>query len=54
VLLVNTDSTRSYDIERGDRIAQLVLLGVEMIEWLVVDDLGSTERNTFGFGSTGS
>jgi dUTPase len=25
-----------------------------MIEWLVVDDLGSTERNTFGFGSTGS
>ena len=54
VLLVNTDSTRSYDIQRGDRIAQLVLLDVEMIEWLVVDDLGSTERNTFGFGSTGS
>ena len=54
VLLVNTDSTRSYDIERGDRIAQLVLLGVEMIEWLMVDELGSTERNTFGFGSTGS
>jgi dUTPase len=25
-----------------------------MIEWLVVDELGSTERNTFGFGSTGS
>jgi dUTP pyrophosphatase len=54
VLLVNTDSTRPYDISRGDRIAQLVLLGVEMIEWLVVDNLGSTERNTFGFGSTGS
>ena len=43
-----------YDVNRGDRIAQLVLLDVEMIEWLVVDDLGSTERNTFGFGSTGS
>ena len=54
VLLVNTDSTRPYDVNRGDRIAQLVLLGVEMIEWLVVDELGSTERNTFGFGSTGS
>jgi dUTP pyrophosphatase len=54
VLLVNTDSTRPYDVQRGDRIAQLVLLDVEMIEWVEVDDLGSTERNTFGFGSTGS
>lgn len=54
VLLVNTDSSRPYDVTRGDRIAQLVLLDVEMIEWLVVDELGSTERNTFGFGSTGS
>ena len=54
VLLVNTDPNRAYDIERGDRIAQLVLLGVQMIEWVEVDDLGTTERNTFGFGSTGS
>ena len=54
VLLVNTDPSRAYDVTRGDRIAQLVLLDVEMIEWLVVDELGSTERNTFGFGSTGS
>jgi dUTP pyrophosphatase len=54
VLLVNTDPTRPYDVHRGDRIAQLVLLRVEMIEWVEVDDLGTTERNTFGFGSTGS
>jgi dUTP pyrophosphatase len=54
VLLVNTDPTRPYDVQRGDRIAQLVLLKVDMIEWVEVDDLGSTERNTFGFGSTGS
>jgi len=54
VLLVNTDPNRAYDIERGDRIAQLVLLGIQMIEWVEVDDLGTTERNTFGFGSTGS
>ncbi len=54
VLLVNTDPSRAYDVQRGDRIAQLVLLDVEMIEWVEVDDLGSTERNTFGFGSTGS
>lgn len=54
VLLVNTDPTRAYDVCRGDRIAQLVLNKVEMIEWHEVDDLGSTERDTFGFGSTGS
>lgn len=54
VLLVNTDPSRAYDVERGDRIAQLVLLDVQMIEWVEVDDLGATERNTFGFGSTGS
>jgi len=54
VLLVNTDPTRAYEVQHGDRIAQLVLLRVERIEWVEVDDLGSTERNTFGFGSTGS
>jgi dUTP pyrophosphatase len=54
VLLVNTDASRAYDVERGDRIAQLVMLNVQMIEWVEVDDLGATERNTFGFGSTGS
>jgi dUTP pyrophosphatase len=54
VLLVNTDPTRPYDVERGDRIAQLVVEKVEMIEWVEVDSLGSTERDTFGFGSTGA
>ena len=54
VLLVNTDPSRPYDVQRGDRIAQLVLLHVEMIEWVEVDDLGATERNVFGFGSTGN
>jgi len=54
VLLVNTDPSHAYDVQRGDRIAQLVLLEVQMIEWVEVEDLGDTERSTFGFGSTGS
>jgi len=54
VVLVNTDPTHHYDVRRGDRIAQLVMLEVGMVEWVEVDDLGSTERSTFGFGSTGS
>jgi dUTPase len=30
------------------------MLNVEMIEWEEVHDLGATERDVFGFGSTGS
>jgi len=53
VLLVNTDPSESYTVERGDRIAQLVVQKVELVEWLEVDELDVTERDTFGFGSTG-
>jgi dUTP pyrophosphatase len=53
VLLVNTDPVEPYEVERGDRIAQLVVTSVELVEWIEVDDLGATERDTYGFGSTG-
>ncbi len=53
VLLVNTDPTTPYAIKRGDRIAQLVIQKVEYIEWEEVDELDETQRDTFGFGSTG-
>lgn len=53
VLLVNTDPSDAYTVHRGDRIAQLVVQPVEAVEWSEVDDLGSSERNVRGFGSTG-
>ena len=53
VLLVNTDPEHAYEIHRGDRIAQLVIERVEYVEWQEVDGLDATERDTFGFGSTG-
>jgi dUTP pyrophosphatase len=53
VLLVNTDPTHAFVVERGDRIAQLVIQRVEQVKWQEVDVLDSTERDTFGFGSTG-
>ena len=53
MLLVNTDPSRSYTVERGDRIAQLVIQRVEQVVWQEVEQLDSTERDTFGFGSTG-
>ena len=53
VLLVNTDPAEPYTVSRGDRIAQLVVQRVEMVEWVAVDELDATVRDTFGFGSTG-
>jgi dUTP pyrophosphatase len=40
-----------YDV--GDRIAQLIIMPVPLIEYLVVDELSETERGTGGHGSTG-
>jgi dUTP pyrophosphatase len=53
VLLINTDPTTGYDVHRGDRIAQLVIQAVEYVDWVEVDALDETTRDTFGFGSTG-
>jgi dUTP pyrophosphatase len=53
VLLVNTDPDADYEVARGDRIAQLVIQRVELVEWVAVDELDATTRDTFGFGSTG-
>ena len=53
VLLVNTDPRDAYTVHRGDRIAQLVVQRVESVEWIEVDELDATSRDTFGFGSTG-
>jgi len=53
VLLVNTDPTDDYRIERGDRIAQLVVQRVERVELVEVDELPTSSRDAGGFGSTG-
>jgi dUTP pyrophosphatase len=53
VLLVNTDPSEPFVVERGDRIAQLVIQHVEVVDWKEVDVLDATERDAFGFGSTG-
>jgi dUTP pyrophosphatase len=52
-LLVNTDPTAPYTVERGDRIAQLVIQRVERAAFAEETELSDTERGTGGFGSTG-
>jgi dUTP pyrophosphatase len=52
VLLINLGQ-EPVMIERGMRIAQLVLARHELPRWELVDALPSTERGAGGFGSTG-
>lgn len=52
VILVNL-SNEDFTIERGERIAQIVLAKHERIEWEEVAELEASERGTGGFGSTG-
>ena len=52
VLLINHGS-QPFEIRRGDRIAQLVVSAVAPVVWDEVDELGETERDKAGFGSTG-
>ncbi len=46
-------SGRSYTIEPGARIAQLILVPVVMAELTVVDEFVASARGAAGFGSTG-
>ena len=52
VILVNL-SNEPFTIESGERIAQMIVARYEQIEWLPVEELGTTERGAGGFGSTG-
>lgn len=52
VILLNT-SDQPVVIERGMRIAQLVLAKVEQLQWQAVASLDQTARGAGGFGSTG-
>ena len=46
-------STKSYQIENGDRIAQMVVSPVLQADFSLVDSLSLTIRGDGGFGSTG-
>ena len=53
VLLINHDPNEAFTINRGDRIAQLVIQRVEQAEFVEVASLDDTARGAGGYGSTG-
>ncbi|HAI30329.1 MAG TPA: dUTP diphosphatase, partial [Thalassospira sp.] len=53
VILIN-HGDEAFEIERGMRIAQLVVAPVTQVQWHAVEDLNETARGAGGFGSTGT
>jgi len=53
VAMVNLDPTNDYEVKKGDRIAQLVILAVPSVSFSLVDELPEASRGEGGFGSTG-
>jgi len=52
VILIN-HSSENFEINSGDRIAQLIFAKVEQAVWFETESLNETERGLGGFGSTG-
>ncbi len=52
VILVNL-SNQAFEIQNGERIAQLIIAKHERAEWEEVTELTETSRGAGGFGSTG-
>ncbi len=47
-------STKSYEVNIGDRIAQLVIVPIIQTEFKIVEDFTASDRGIGGFGHTGS
>ena len=53
VMLINLDPAEPVELQRGDRIAQLVIQQVERARFVEVDRLPESVRGDGGYGSTG-
>lgn len=54
VILINLDADSTVSLQKGERIAQLVIQKVPEVELVEVDELDETDRGTGGFGSSGT
>ena len=52
VIMINHDPEHDYHVQRGDRIAQLIVQAIAVVEWLPVSELDANDRGG-GFGHSG-
>ncbi len=53
VILLNTDHNLDFEVNVGDRIAQIIIEKCHSINWETVETLDATVRSEGGFGSSG-
>lgn len=53
-IAINLDPKTPIEIRKGDRIAQLIIIKAEEVDFTKVDELSETERGSGGFGSSGN
>ena len=53
IIAFNINRDQEVRVERGERIAQLVIQEVPVVDLCEVDELDETDRGTGGFGSSG-
>jgi len=53
VVLLNTDKHNTFHVEKGDRIAQLIIEGHFNLPFVECKIIGDSSRGSGGFGSTG-
>lgn len=53
IVAIHNDSDAAKIVEPNDKIAQLVVLKTEALDFDLVEELDNTDRGTNGFGSTG-
>jgi dUTP pyrophosphatase len=53
VCLINHDLRTPIELRRGDRIAQLLVQRVELVDFVEVESLDETTRGSGGYGSSG-
>lgn len=54
IVPLHNDTDEMMSIEPGERIAQLIVMNFNPIEFNVVNSLSDTERGSGGFGSSGT
>ena len=54
IVAIHNDSNKNTVIAPGDRIAQMILLPYQSMEFTEVSDLSETDRGDGGFGSSGN
>ena len=52
VIMINHDPEHDYHVQRGDRIAQLIVQAIAHVEWSPVTELDDNDRGG-GFGHSG-